>query len=115
MFLQSENETYERILLAIDMGTSAGKLTQQALVWLVAALQPLQLSEIMEALSIKRRLDSDIGLPSKVSADEVGISRVPMRCNNAVQNPPVRSNLTGKGMCLLFSLLTPHHGSHWNR
>ena len=58
------NETYERILLAIDTGTSAGGLTKQALVWLVAALRPLRLSEIMEALSINletRTLDSDIG------------------------------------------------------
>ena len=58
------NETYERILLAINTETSAGKLTQQALVWLVAALRPLRLSEIMEALSINlqtRTLDSDIG------------------------------------------------------
>ena len=58
------NETYERILLTIDTETSAGKLTQQALVWLVAALRPLRLSEIMEALSInlqRRTLDSDIG------------------------------------------------------
>ena len=58
------NETYERILLAVDTGTSAGKLTRQALVWLVAALRPLRLSEIMEALSINlqtRTLDSDIG------------------------------------------------------
>jgi hypothetical protein len=58
------DETYERILLAIDTGTSAGKLTQKALVWLVAALRPLRLPEIMEALSINletRTLDSDIG------------------------------------------------------
>ena len=61
---QGLDETYERILLAVDTGTSAGKLTQQALVWLVAALRPLRLSEIMEALSINlqtRTLDSDIG------------------------------------------------------
>ena len=58
------NETYERILLTIDTGTSGGKLTQQALVWLVAAIRPLRLFEIIEALSINletRTLDSDIG------------------------------------------------------
>ncbi|KAF8135797.1 hypothetical protein EV363DRAFT_1294575 [Boletus edulis] len=58
------DETYERILLAIDMETLAGRLAQRALSWLVAALRPLRLSEIMEALSINlqtRTLDFDIG------------------------------------------------------
>ncbi|KAF8135794.1 hypothetical protein EV363DRAFT_1551923, partial [Boletus edulis] len=58
------DETYERILLAIDMETLAGRLAQRALRWLVAALRPLRLSEIMEALSINlrtRTLDLDIG------------------------------------------------------
>lgn len=58
------DETYERILLAIDMETLAGQLAQRALVWLVAAVRKLQLSELMEALSINlrtRTLDSDFG------------------------------------------------------
>jgi len=58
------DETYERILLAIDMETTAGQLTRRALIWLVAALRPLRLAEIMEALSINiqtRTLDSNIG------------------------------------------------------
>ncbi|KAF8133986.1 ankyrin repeat-containing domain protein [Boletus edulis] len=56
------DETYERILLAIDAETLAGELAQRALTWLVAALRPLRLSEIMEALSINlqtRSLDTD--------------------------------------------------------
>jgi len=41
-----------------------GRLAQRALIWLVAALRPLRLTEMMEALSINlrtRTLDSDIG------------------------------------------------------
>ncbi|KAF8415255.1 hypothetical protein L210DRAFT_817912, partial [Boletus edulis BED1] len=58
------DETYERILLAIDLKTQEGQLAERALFWLVGALRPLQLSEIMEALSInlrRRTLDSDTG------------------------------------------------------
>ncbi|KAF8133974.1 hypothetical protein EV363DRAFT_1214661, partial [Boletus edulis] len=58
------DETYERILLAIDMETPSGRLAQRALVWLVAAHRNLRLTEIMEALSINlktRTLDLDIG------------------------------------------------------
>jgi len=42
----------------------AGQLAQRALIWLMAALRPLRLVEIMEALSINlrtRTLDADIG------------------------------------------------------
>ena len=58
------DETYERILVAIDTETLAGQLARRALVWLVAALRPMRLSEIMEGLSINlqtRMLESDIG------------------------------------------------------
>ena len=58
------DETYERILLAIGTETMTGQLAQRALIWLVAALRPLRLAEIMEALSINlrtRTLDSDVG------------------------------------------------------
>lgn len=58
------DETYERILLAIDTETLAGQLARRALIWLVAALRPLRLSELTEALSINirtRTLDCDIG------------------------------------------------------
>ena len=57
------NETYERILGAIDLQSSDGKVARRALVWLVAALQPLKLAEILEGLSIDlrgRRLDREI-------------------------------------------------------
>lgn len=56
------DETYERILRAIDTNDREGKLARRALTWLVAALRPLHLDELMEGLSInlrKRALDSD--------------------------------------------------------
>ncbi|KAI9462203.1 ankyrin repeat-containing domain protein [Boletus coccyginus] len=49
------DETYERILLTIDTETPRGQLAQRALIWLVAALRPLRLSEIMEGLSVDLR------------------------------------------------------------
>ena len=58
------DETYERILVAIDTETLEGQLAQRALIWLVAALRPMRLSEIIEGLSINlqtRMLESDIG------------------------------------------------------
>ena len=58
------DETYERILLAIDTECPAGQLAQRVLVWLVGTLRPLRLSELMEALSINlqtRTLESDMG------------------------------------------------------
>ncbi|KAI9568426.1 hypothetical protein HD554DRAFT_766586 [Boletus coccyginus] len=68
--------TYERILLTINMETTAGQLARRALVWLVAALRRLRLAEIMEALSINlrtRTLDSDIGpMHKRVLLDACG-------------------------------------------
>ncbi|KAF8838331.1 ankyrin [Paxillus ammoniavirescens] len=58
------DETYERILLKIDEKEFQGQLVRRALVWLVAALRPLHLSDIIEALKIdpkKRTLNDDIG------------------------------------------------------
>ena len=58
------DETYERILHAIDTKGREGQLAQRALTWLVAALRPLQLDELVEGLSINlrtRTLDSDFG------------------------------------------------------
>ncbi|KIJ08962.1 hypothetical protein PAXINDRAFT_172692, partial [Paxillus involutus ATCC 200175] len=57
------DETYERILRTIDRHESQRTLVKRALVWLVAALRPLRLSDIMEALKIdleRRILDDDI-------------------------------------------------------
>ena len=57
------DETYKRILLAIDAGTREGQLAKRALVWLVAAIRPLRLPELMEGLSIDletRTLDYDV-------------------------------------------------------
>ncbi|KIJ08327.1 hypothetical protein PAXINDRAFT_18537 [Paxillus involutus ATCC 200175] len=59
----SLDKTYERILYTIDQHESQKTLIQRALVWLVAALQPLDLSFIMEALKIdleRQTLDDDI-------------------------------------------------------
>lgn len=49
--------TYERILLKINK-VEEGEVVRRALQWLIAALEPLQLSQIMEGLSIdvKRRV-----------------------------------------------------------
>ena len=58
------DETYERILLAIDLKTREGQLALRALVWLVAAVRPLHINELMEGLSIDvkgRILDSSMG------------------------------------------------------
>ena len=58
------DETYERILLGSDTNAREGQLAQRALVWLVAALRPLRLTELMEGLSINlrtRTLDSNFG------------------------------------------------------
>jgi hypothetical protein len=58
------DETYQRILVAIDVGSSEGKLALRALVWLVGALRPLRLVEILEGLTIdlgRRTMDPDIG------------------------------------------------------
>lgn len=58
------NETYERILLKINEDERGGKVAGRALDWLVVVLEPLQLSQIMEALSIdpvRRVLDRSSG------------------------------------------------------
>lgn len=56
--------TYERILLDIDITQRGGKVARRALDWLIAALRPLQLSEIMEGVSIdpeQRTMERDSG------------------------------------------------------
>ncbi|KAF9223940.1 hypothetical protein BS17DRAFT_126483 [Gyrodon lividus] len=58
------DETYERILRMIDGKEFQGKLVRRALVWLIAALRPLQLPDIIEALKIdleRRTLNDDSG------------------------------------------------------
>lgn len=44
--------TYERILFKIDTTQREGKIARRALDWLVVALQPMRLSQILEGLSI---------------------------------------------------------------
>jgi hypothetical protein len=46
------HETYERILARIGEDEREGKIARRALDWLVVAMGPLELSQIMEALSI---------------------------------------------------------------
>ena len=48
----SLNETYERILLKVKEDAHAAEVVRNALAWLVVALSPLQLSEIMDGLSV---------------------------------------------------------------
>ena len=58
-------ETYRRILIAIDRCPSDARLVRRALVWLVAALRPMRLHELLEGIMIDpdyRALDSRFGL-----------------------------------------------------
>lgn len=58
------DETYQRILDATDIGSLEGKLALRALVWLVGALRPLRLVEILDGLAIdlrRRTMDHDTG------------------------------------------------------
>ncbi|KAG9313599.1 ankyrin repeat-containing domain protein [Chiua virens] len=55
--------TYGRIIVAIDLKTRKGQLAKRALVWLIAALRPLHLTELTEGLSIdvrRRTVDSSL-------------------------------------------------------
>ncbi|KAF8125623.1 ankyrin repeat-containing domain protein [Boletus edulis] len=58
------DESYERTLLALGAMRREGWLARRALTWLVVALRPLRLSELIEGLSINlqtRSLDDDFG------------------------------------------------------
>jgi hypothetical protein len=58
------NETYERILLKMNEDKCECEVARRALNWLVVALGPLQLSQIMEGLSIdtvRRVMNRDSG------------------------------------------------------
>ena len=46
------DDTYERILLKVNEDKREGEVARRALAWLVVACVPLQLSQIMEGLSI---------------------------------------------------------------
>lgn len=62
------DETYQRILVAIDIGSPDGKLALRALVWLVGALRPLRLVEILEGLTIdlgRRTMNPETGAMHK--------------------------------------------------
>ena len=48
----SLNETYERILLKIKEDAHAAEVVRNALAWLVVALMPLRLTQIMDGLSV---------------------------------------------------------------
>ena len=45
--------TYEKILAAIDERKSEWELARRALAWVIVALEPLRLSQIVEGLSAK--------------------------------------------------------------
>ena len=45
-------ETYRRILIAIDRRMEDSYLVRRALMWLVAALRPMRLRELLEAVTI---------------------------------------------------------------
>lgn len=54
-------ETYRRILIAIERQRSDACLVQRALVWLVGALRPMRMRELLEGVMIDpecRELDS---------------------------------------------------------
>lgn len=58
-------ETYRRILLAIDRRIYDARRVRRALVWLVTALRPLRMDELLEGIMIDpdyRALDSRFGL-----------------------------------------------------
>jgi len=58
-------ETYRRILIAIDRQSSDARIVRRALVWLVTALRPMCMRELLEALTIdpiRRALDPRFAL-----------------------------------------------------
>jgi ankyrin repeat protein len=58
-------ETYRRILIAIDRRSSDARLVRRALVWLVSALRPMYMRELLEGLTIdpiRRALDPRFAL-----------------------------------------------------
>ena len=72
-------ETYRRILIAIDRCLSDSLLVRRALVWLVAALRPMRLRELLEGVTIdpiRRALDPGFTLIKGVDFLEVSRSLV---------------------------------------
>ncbi|KAI9573047.1 ankyrin repeat-containing domain protein [Boletus coccyginus] len=69
-------ETYRRILVAIDRRLSDARLVQRALVWLVTALRPMCMRELLEGLTIDpMRRASDFRFPLIKGADLLDICR----------------------------------------
>ncbi|KAH0828821.1 hypothetical protein J3R83DRAFT_3272 [Lanmaoa asiatica] len=67
-------ETYRRILIAIDRRLSDGCLVRRALVWLVASLRPMRMRELLEGLTIdpiRRALDPRFALMKGANLLEV--------------------------------------------
>ena len=72
-------ETYRRILIAIDRCLSDALLVRRALVWLVAALRPMRLRELLEGVTIdpiRRALDPGFTLIKGIDFLEVSRSLV---------------------------------------
>lgn len=72
--------TYERILSKVDaQGPDVARIVRTTLRWLVAALRPLKLTEINEAVTIKAgsvSLDEDLGVFSEADIIEICSSLV---------------------------------------
>lgn len=72
-------ETYRRILIAIDRRLEDSCLVRRALGWLVAALRPMRLRELLEGVTIdpvRRALDPGFTLIKGVDFLEVSRSLV---------------------------------------
>ncbi|KAG6377683.1 ankyrin repeat-containing domain protein [Boletus reticuloceps] len=111
------DETYERILLRIDMKHREGQLARRALTWLVAAVRPLQISELMEGLSINlqtRTLDRDSGPMHHGALLEACGSLVTCSEKTGIivlSHFSVMEYLTGK----LILMKLPQYHIDWNR
>ncbi|KAF9225617.1 ankyrin [Gyrodon lividus] len=110
------DETYERMLVLIDRNKLQAALVRRALVWLVAALEPQRLPDIMEALKIdldQRRLDDNI-VPTNgtILLDACG-SLVTYDSNSdiiSLSHFSVKEYLTGELVCTKL----PRYHIGWN-
>ena len=72
-------ETYRRILIAINKRQPEARLVRRGLVWLVTALRPMRLGELLEAITIdsaRRALDPGFTLMNDIDFLEVSRSLV---------------------------------------
>ena len=72
-------ETYRRILITIDRRWPEARLVRRGLAWLVTALRPMRLGELLEAITIdsaRRALDPGFTLMNDIDFLEVSRSLV---------------------------------------